>query len=147
MEDFWDVYFSCVVVESMFVYSKMDGFSGYLFALLVYYLEVGDICLVMLVGNAMYVNCTGDMTIMFFNSIFQTPAGSSYVRKVAISFWTGPVVYYVWFRFLILLVESCSKLVISGTEHLVEVVDKLSTTTVVFFRSERILKCKCLYGA
>ena len=43
--------------------------------------------------------------------------------------------------------HSCSKLVISGTEHLVEVVDKLSTTTVVFFRSERILKCKHLYGA
>ena len=40
------------------------------------------------------------------------------------------------------MVESCSKLVISGTEHLVEVVDKLSTTTVVFFRSERILKEK-----
>ena len=42
---------------------------------------------------------------------------------------------------------SCSKLVISGTEHLVEVLDKHSTTAVVFFRSERILKCKCLYGA
>ena len=43
--------------------------------------------------------------------------------------------------------KSCSKLVISVTEHLVEVVDKLSTTAVVFFRSERILKCKCLYGS
>ena len=42
---------------------------------------------------------------------------------------------------------SCSKLVISVTEHLVEVVDKLSTTAVVFSRSERILKCKHLYGA
>ena len=42
---------------------------------------------------------------------------------------------------------SCTKLVISVKEHLVEVVDKLSTTVVVFFRSERILKCKCLYGA
>ena len=42
---------------------------------------------------------------------------------------------------------SCSKLVISGTEHLVAVVDKLSTTTVVFFRSEGILKGKHLYGA
>ena len=41
----------------------------------------------------------------------------------------------------------CSKLVISLTKHLVEVVDKLSTTAVVFFRSERILKCKHLYGA
>ena len=46
-----------------------------------------------------------------------------------------------------ILVQSCSKLVISVTEHLVEVVDKLSTTVVVFFRSERILKCKGLYGA
>ena len=43
--------------------------------------------------------------------------------------------------------RSCSKLVISVTEHLVEAVDKLSTTAVVFFRSERILKCKCLYWA
>ena len=47
--------------------------------------------------------------------------------------------------FSFLLVESCSKLVFSVTEHLVEVVDKLSTTAVVFFRSERILICKCLY--
>ena len=43
--------------------------------------------------------------------------------------------------------RACSKLVISVTEHLVEVVDKLSTTAVVFFRSERILKCMHLYGA
>ena len=40
-----------------------------------------------------------------------------------------------------------SKLVISVTEHLVEVVDKLSTTAVVFFRPKRILKWKHLYGA
>ena len=38
------------------------------------------------------------------------------------------------------LQESCSKLEFSVTEHLVEVVDKLLTTAVVFFRSERILK-------
>ena len=44
-------------------------------------------------------------------------------------------------------IESCSKLEISVTEHLIEVVDKLSTTAVVFFRFERILKCKHLYGA
>ena len=43
--------------------------------------------------------------------------------------------------------QSCSKLVISVTEHLVKVGDKLSTASVVFFRSERILKCMCLYGA
>ena len=42
------------------------------------------------------------------------------------------------------MVESCSKLGFSITEHLVEVVDKLSTTAVVFFRFERILKCKHL---
>ena len=42
--------------------------------------------------------------------------------------------------------DSCSKLEFSVTEHLVEVVDKLSTTAVVFCRSERILTCKCLYG-
>ena len=41
---------------------------------------------------------------------------------------------------------SCSKLVISVTEHLVEVVDKHSTAAVGFFRSKRILKCKLLYG-
>ena len=38
----------------------------------------------------------------------------------------------------------CSKLVISVTEHLVEVVDKLSSTAVVFFRSERILSLSSL---
>ena len=37
-------------------------------------------------------------------------------------------------------------LVFSGTEYLVVLEDKLSTTTVVFFRSERELKCKRLYG-
>ena len=31
--------------------------------------------------------------------------------------------------------------------HLVVLVDKLSFTAVVFFRFERILKWKCLYGA
>ena len=36
----------------------------------------------------------------------------------------------------LVVVGSCSKLVMSVTEHLVEVVDKLSTTVVVFFRSE-----------
>ena len=50
-------------------------------------------------------------------------------------------------RFLILLIQSCSRLVISVTEHLVEVVDKLSTTAVVFIRSERELEYMCLYGA
>ena len=37
-------------------------------------------------------------------------------------------------------------MVFSGTEHLVEVLDKLSATAVDFFRSERELKYMCLYG-
>ena len=43
--------------------------------------------------------------------------------------------------------QSCSKLVISVTEHLVEVVDKLSPTAVVFFRSERILNASAYMGS
>ena len=36
----------------------------------------------------------------------------------------------------------------SVTEHLVEVVDKLSTTAVVFFRSEKILSMlRCMLGS
>ena len=52
----------------------------------------------------------------------------------------------IWCRFLIVLIKCWSKLVFSGTVHLVVLVDKLSITTVVFFRSEGILKCKHLYG-
>ena len=37
-------------------------------------------------------------------------------------------------------------LIFSGTEHLVVLEDKLSTTTVVFFRSDGKLKRKPLYG-
>ena len=48
---------------------------------------------------------------------------------------------------MVKLSTSWSKLVFSGTVHLVVLVDKLSTTAVVFFRSERRLKCKHLYGA
>ena len=56
--------------------------------------------------------------------------------------------FYIYITIIInIFLGSCSKLVISVTEHLVEVVDKLSTIAVVFFRSEKILKCKHLYGA
>ena len=47
----------------------MDGFciySGTLFAVLVYYLEVRDIGSWMAVGNAVFVNCMGDMIIVLF---------------------------------------------------------------------------------
>ena len=66
----------------------MDGFSsssGNLLAVLVYYLEVGDVGSGVVDGNAVLVNCTVDMAIVFFNAIFQTSIGLSYVRKVAIS--------------------------------------------------------------
>ena len=56
----------------MVVDSDMDGFctfSGNLFAVLTYYLKVGDVCLGMVVGNVMFVNYTSDM-IVFFYSIF-----------------------------------------------------------------------------
>ena len=53
----------------------------------------------------------------------------------------GKYIFIVWCRFLILLIQSCSRLVISVTEHLVEVVDNLSTTSVVSFRSEMELEC------
>ena len=35
---------------------------------------------------AVFVNCTGDITIVFFYSIFQTSAGFSYIRNVAVFF-------------------------------------------------------------
>ena len=52
-------------------------------ASLVYYFEVGDVGLGVLVENAVHVNCTGDMIIVFFYSIFQTSTRFSYVKKVA----------------------------------------------------------------
>ena len=46
----------------------------------------------MFAGNNVFVNCTGDMTIVIFYFISQTSAGLSYVRKVAIFLWTGTFV-------------------------------------------------------
>ena len=50
------------MVEGRFV----DCLSGNLFAVYVCYLKVEDVGLGMVVGNAVYVNCTGNMTIVFF---------------------------------------------------------------------------------
>ena len=75
------------MVESRVTDSNMDCLSSNLFAVLVYYHEVGGVGSGVIVGNAMYVNCTGDMTIVFFHCLFQTSAPFSYVRRVAISFW------------------------------------------------------------
>ena len=73
----------------------MDGLSSFfhnLFTFLVYYLEVGDVGLVVGVGNDVYVNFTGDMTILFSYFIFQVSAGFCYVRKVVPFFLTGSFV-------------------------------------------------------
>ena len=53
------------------------SFSGNFFAVLVYYLEVGDVVLEVVVGNAVFVHYTGDMTYVLFSSIFKTSAGFS----------------------------------------------------------------------
>ena len=73
--------------------SNMDdpsSLSNNLFADLVYYLEVGEFGLGWLL-DILFVNCTSDMTIVFFYSVFQTSAGFSYVRKGCI-FLVGPFV-------------------------------------------------------
>ena len=70
VEDFWDVHFSSVMVEGMIVNSNMNGFSDILFVVLVYYPEVGDVGSRVVVGNAVFVSCTGDMTIVFFYTLF-----------------------------------------------------------------------------
>ena len=83
------------MVEGKVVASNMNGFSnfsGNSFAILVYYLEVGDVCPWMVVGHTVLVNCTGDVTVVFFNSIFQTSAGLSNVEKVTIFFLAGAFV-------------------------------------------------------
>ena len=48
----------------------MDGFSGNLFSVLIYYFEVGHVGIGMVVGFPVDVNCTGYMTAMFFHSVF-----------------------------------------------------------------------------
>ena len=60
----------------------MNGFSsfpGNLFAVLVFYLEVGDVGSGMVVENIVLVNCTSNVTVVYFYSNFQTSAELSYV--------------------------------------------------------------------
>ena len=50
----------------------MDGlssFPGNLFAVLIYYIEMGDAIFGMIVGYTVLVNCTEDVTAVFFDSI------------------------------------------------------------------------------
>ena len=75
------------MIEGRVVYSNMNGFSGNLFAISVCYLEVGDVGSGMVVGYIVFLNCTGDVTVVFFNSIFQKSSGLSYAGKVTIFLW------------------------------------------------------------
>ena len=82
--------FFCDTVEGRVVDSNMDGFSSSssnLFAIFIYYLELGDIGSGVVVGNAEYINHIVDITIVFFYSVFQVSARFSCVQKVAIFFW------------------------------------------------------------
>ena len=72
VEDFWNVHFSCTTVEGKDVDSNLDGFSsfsGNLFAVLVYYLEVGDVGFGGGCWKYCVLNCTGNMAVVFFYSI------------------------------------------------------------------------------
>ena len=104
-EDSWDLHFAHVVVDGRIINSYRNGFSGKLFTILAYYLEVGDVGSGMALGHAVLLNCTGNnMAFVFFNSVLLTSAGLYYVGKVTIFFWTGPLVdnvlFEVWLDFI-----------------------------------------------
>ena len=72
---------------SVVVDSNMDGlssFSGNLFAVLVYYLEVGDDCVEVVIGNAVFVNCTGEMTIVFIYSFSKHLLNLSHILSCSV---------------------------------------------------------------
>ena len=104
------------MVEGRFVDSNMDDFFSFisnLFAAMAYSLEVGDVGSGVFIGNAVYINCTGDITITFFYSIFQASVGFSYVGKVVILFQAGPFVDYVffwlWWNFILRMIRIVLK--------------------------------------
>ena len=72
VEDFWDVCFSHVAIESRINNSNKNcfsSFSGNFFAVLGYYFEMGDVGSGIVVGHPALVNCTFDVTVVFYNSI------------------------------------------------------------------------------
>ena len=68
----------------------------------------------MITGNPVFVNCTGDMTIVSFYSIFQTSAGFSCVRKVEVSIWAAQFVDYVFFSCDGILSLDCIRIDLRG---------------------------------
>ena len=73
------------------------SFPGNLFAILVYYFEVGDAGFGIIVGHTVFVNSTVDVTAVFFNLIIKTYAGLTYAGKVTIFFWAQPFLNSVLF--------------------------------------------------
>ena len=88
VEDFWDVYFNCVTVESRVVDSNMNGFSSSLATCLVSQSIIlkGEMLPKEWLLEILFVDFTGVMTIVFFYSIFQASTGFSYVGKVTVFF-------------------------------------------------------------
>ena len=50
---------------------------------------MGYVVFEMIAGYTVLVNCTGDMTAVFFDSILSASAGLTYVGEVAVFIWTG----------------------------------------------------------
>ena len=61
--------FFYVTIGCQALYLDVDGFPDNLFAMLLYYSEVGDVCIRVVVKFIVDVNGTGNMTAMFFQSI------------------------------------------------------------------------------
>ena len=60
------------MVEGRIVNSDMNGFSsfpGNLYAVSIYYYEMGDVGFGLIVGYLVLINCTGNVTVVFFDSI------------------------------------------------------------------------------
>ena len=86
----------CLVVDS-----DVDGFPGFscnLFGVLIYYFEVGDVGMGVVVGFTLDVNCTNYMAGMFFRSVLQTSLALTNVKFTATVFRTGLFVDYILFE-------------------------------------------------
>ena len=97
VEDGWNVLFPVLQLRTaLLILIWMVPLVSLTACLLSHLLSLSERCWHgVVVGNAVFVNCTHDMTIVFIYSILQTYTGFSYVRKVAIFFWAGPIVDHV----------------------------------------------------
>ena len=73
VEDFWNLHASHVGIECWVVDPHVDGFldtSGNSFAVLIYFFDVGDAVMGVVLGFTVDINYSGYMSAMFFHSIF-----------------------------------------------------------------------------